>query len=116
MVSQIVAPNHALAGLLHDASEAYLTDVASPIKHNLFDYQELESTLMLAISQKYHINYDYRDVKHADLVLLATEKRDLMAESPYEWFQMPPPLEARLIPWTWKVAEFYFLRRFYELI
>jgi 5'-deoxynucleotidase YfbR-like HD superfamily hydrolase len=33
MVSQIVSHKHALAGLLHDASEAYLTDVASPIKH-----------------------------------------------------------------------------------
>jgi hypothetical protein len=116
MVSHLVTPTHALAGLLHDASEAYLTDVAAPIKRELLDYCELENTLMLAVSEKYHIEYNYRDVKHADLVMLATERRDLMAPCPREWFPMPPPLEEIITPWTWEVSEFYFLRRFYELI
>lgn len=116
MVSQIVSRKHALAGLLHDASEAYLTDVASPIKRELPDYRELENTLMLAISNRYHLDYDYRDVKHADLIMLATERRDLMNPCPVDWFPLPPPLEEKLIPWPWDVAEFYFLRRFYELV
>jgi 5'-deoxynucleotidase YfbR-like HD superfamily hydrolase len=116
MVSQIVLHKFALAGLLHDASEAYLTDIASPIKHELLDYQELENTLMLAISQRYHFDYDYREVKYADLVMLATERRDLMNPCELDWFPMPPPLEEKLIPWPWDIAEFLFLRRFYELI
>ena len=35
-------PERMLAALMHDASEAYLADIASPIKHLLPDYQALE--------------------------------------------------------------------------
>src|SRR4051812_23383484 len=38
-----------LAGLLHDASEAYITDIASPIKQFLPDYLMMEDKLMAVI-------------------------------------------------------------------
>ena len=33
IVSELCEPENALAGLLHDASEAYLSDIARPVKY-----------------------------------------------------------------------------------
>ena len=38
-------------------------------------------------------------VKRADMELLATERRDLMAASPVNWGAMPDPLPERILPW-----------------
>ena len=42
-----------LACLLHDASEAYLSDVTRPVKHELPKYLEIEKPLQESIWQKY---------------------------------------------------------------
>ena len=42
-----------LACLLHDATEAYLSDVPRPFKKNLANYQKLEEQLLTVIFQKY---------------------------------------------------------------
>jgi hypothetical protein len=39
--------------ILHDASEAYLSDLASPIKEHLPDYKALESRVQSVIYKKY---------------------------------------------------------------
>ena len=46
-----------LAGLLHDASEAYITDIASPIKPHLTNYKELEDMLMGHIADRFNFTY-----------------------------------------------------------
>lgn len=40
--------------LLHDAAEAYMQDIASPIKKFLPDYKQMESNLLEAIYKKYN--------------------------------------------------------------
>lgn len=42
-----------LACLLHDASEAYLSDITRPVKANLPAYREIEARLQDAIYEKY---------------------------------------------------------------
>ena len=42
-----------LACLLHDASEAYMSDVTTPVKKNLSDYTEFEERLIDMIYEKY---------------------------------------------------------------
>jgi hypothetical protein len=37
-------------------------------------------------------------VKQADMILLATERRDLMARFAHEWMPMPPPLSEVIVP------------------
>ncbi|MBE7049975.1 MAG: phosphohydrolase [Ruminococcaceae bacterium] len=42
-----------LACLLHDASEAYMSDVTTPVKNNLSDYSDFENRLIDLIYEKY---------------------------------------------------------------
>lgn len=82
LVSEIVPNELALTGLLHDASEAYLSDVARPIKQQpeFGDvYLRYEKGIEEAIAERFGIVYPYPDeVKEADNLLLVTEARDLM--------------------------------------
>lgn len=48
--------------LLHDASEAYLHDICSPLKHLLPDYKELENKLQSLIYEKYLPNVDIKSI------------------------------------------------------
>jgi len=63
LVATICPAPLALVGLLHDASEAYLRDIASPIKQYLANYKELEEKLMNAnisffkISEAHHVQH-----------------------------------------------------------
>lgn len=74
MVAASVAPEFALEALLHDASEAYLGDMPSPIKKLLPDYKALESRVMEAIAAKFKINYPLSpEVKQSDREQLTLE-------------------------------------------
>lgn len=80
--SFLVSDELALTALLHDASEAYLSDVARPIKQQpeFGDvYLRFERGIEEAIAKKFGIVYPYPDeVKDADNTMLVTEARDLM--------------------------------------
>lgn len=118
LVSQYCPIDLALYGLLHDASEAYLCDVASPIKHDpsFSKYREVEKILQSSIYVKFGLLAEEPlDIKIADLRLRATEKRDLMVETEDKWNL---PLSAfdfsieKLYP---EQAEELFIKRFEEL-
>lgn len=77
-VSNNVLKEHRLQALLHDASEAYLGDMPSPIKRMFPDYKNVEKNLMLVISEKFGINHIlHPDVKESDKKVLQIE---------WEWF------------------------------
>lgn len=68
--------------LLHDFSEAYLNDIASPFKKLLPDYIKLEEGVQNAIYQKYlgYIPSEefYKQVKYIDLMMLINEMEQIM--------------------------------------
>jgi 5'-deoxynucleotidase YfbR-like HD superfamily hydrolase len=79
LASVNVPPKDALAGLLHDATEAYLTDISKPLKMLLPEYCKLEDKIYKIIAAKFGLPAELpASVKEADLRLLATEKRDLL--------------------------------------
>ena len=67
-------------GLLHDASEAYLGDVVWPLKQaaGMAGYKKIEAQVEAAIFERFEVVRVDDVVKRFDLILLATEKRDLM--------------------------------------
>jgi len=76
-----------LAGLMHDAHECMCGDVASPIKWELGTaWLSLENPLALMMRKHYGLQAaytGYRDfIKRADLIALATERRDLTRYDP----------------------------------
>lgn len=102
LVAEQLPKEMRLAGLMHDASEAYLGDVTTPLKLLMPLYQELEERTMKAIFKKFNITYPLpQAVKRADLVLLVTEKRDLVNDQqPWECEKHAEALTERIKPWT----------------
>lgn len=68
--------------LMHDATEAYLGDMASPIKRHLPDYKALEERFSIAIANKFGFNYPYHPLTKAiDLDMLHWEWDTIMLTS-----------------------------------
>lgn len=118
LASELVYPEHALAALLHDASEAYMADVNRPLKDLLLNYREIESRLMTAIAERFGFAWPLPPaVKQIDDRLLVTEKRLLQPHGPaWDNFQGVPPLdELKIYYQSPEAAEVAFLRRYEEL-
>lgn len=75
--------------LLHDASEAYLGDVPSPLKHLMPEYQKIEKEWSLEIGRRAGLGaqlaYLNDETKIADLCALHLERRWLMENTPESW-------------------------------
>lgn len=87
MVASVLPPALHKAALLHDAAEAYLGDIVKPLKPLLPGFAEIEAAVTRLIAQAFDVDFDteHRAIKHADMVALATEKRDLMPNSTEGW-------------------------------
>lgn len=86
LASLLVPAEHALMALLHDAAEAYIGDVTSPLKAMLPEYKIIENRVTNAIYQRFNIGpHQYPTIKHADLVMLATEREHLLPATDYQW-------------------------------
>lgn len=119
LVSRIVPPEYALVGLLHDASEAYLSDIARPIKQQPefgTVYKAAEEKLMLAISEAFGFAWPMPPaVKLADEILLRTEQRDLMPPSPDLLAYEGEFLDGKISTWGPSWARYEFMLRFESL-
>ena len=127
LVAEIVCatdPASAFKALLHDSGEAYVGDWSSPLKALLRERAPealaLEQEVERTIGCKYGVDLVSRDllIKHADLVALVTEKRDLFGPAPQDgWgdatgFELPAPLDTRIERWSPTQAERRFLDAF----
>jgi 5'-deoxynucleotidase YfbR-like HD superfamily hydrolase len=82
----VKVPELKLAALMHDATEAYVCDLPSPLKRQISEYKNIEAQVWEAIAIKYGLPLELPAIiKKADLIALATEKRDLMPKHPEPW-------------------------------
>lgn len=87
LVSRLCPPDLALAGLLHDAAEAYLQDMVKPIKDLpcMMDYRVAERIANASIEKRWEVDIHAEAVCRADRVAMATEVRDLMQPVQPAW-------------------------------
>ena len=79
--SYLVSDKNKIAALMHDASEAYLVDLPSPIKKLMPQYQQIEHNLMLLIAKEFGFEYPLADaVKVIDGAMLQYEWDAYMIE------------------------------------
>ena len=107
-------PGLHLAALLHDAAEAYVNDLATPLKkwlhhqrsnHNsVSSYGRLHDNILLAIYQKFGVFVDGRDcllVEHYDAAATVFEAEAFLGLAPdqLEDNNFNPSLRETWVPW-----------------
>lgn len=122
-VVRVGSPAFALEALLHDAAEAYLGDLARPLKvlPELAFFREIEGRVLLAVAGRFRLRAMDplpKIVKWADDVLLEFEGAALVPG--WSGFGrvrriLAPGLPERLVPEPAEVAEVRFMGLFEEL-
>lgn len=115
-VSMYVDKEWALEGLLHDAAEAYISDVPAPIKPYLVGYKEIEIKLEEIIANKFCLAYPWDDnIKRIDCAILGDEQEQLM-EHKLLWKQVvEPKLCINIMSYDPKSAYRIFMSRYNAL-
>lgn len=119
IVADLVPQADQLAALLHDATEAYVGDMVRPLKDVMPEYREIEHRIWLAVCDRFLIDPILpASVKHADLVALATERRDLMPQQQAEWLCLTgiKPHADKIRPWSAEEAGIHYFRRLMDLM
>lgn len=89
VVASISPYEHKLAALMHDASEAYLCDLPTPIKRGVKlgkIYKEFEAKVEDVIADCFGFEYPYHEsILYADSIALAAEALALMPSGGLGW-------------------------------
>lgn len=122
LVSYLVPQQFAMEALTHDDHECVLNDISTPLKTLLPDYCALEKRFASAFRSRLGLNgTESACVRQADLIMLATERRDLLParkDDYLHWHCLDNilPLEEILRPMSSVVAYEMYMQRFDELM
>lgn len=121
LVSHMVSPANALAGLLHDASEAYIGDMKRPVKRVLRDmgqlagYLQLDERIQAMIYQMHGLAPETpQEVIEADTAICGLE-REVLHPRAGPWALPPVPRNVRIACADPHEANRAFLARYCEL-
>lgn len=117
LLSQAAEPIDKLWALLHDASEAYLVDVPSPIKPYIPGYRTWEARIMRCVATTFSLSREMPyTVDLLDKRIIKDEKAQNVGNGPGKWINEElVPLGVTLQFWTPLEAEAQFLMAFDEL-
>lgn len=114
-----------LEGLLHDGTEAYLSDVPAPLKQLLPDWKKLDHKLEEQLREHFGVGPKTEECKLADWIALFIEGYHLLP-SRAEWFTAPEGVYAQaqevirtydlagegFVPLDWEFAKAAYLQAF----
>lgn len=116
-VSQVVPSQHAYQGLMHDAPEAFVGDMAKPLKIMLPDYRAIEKHVESAVFSRFKVATPLPPtIKEADIRMLVTEQHQLMRNrDDWSYCRGREPFDFEIPTWSPEEAKAKFLERFAEL-
>ena len=116
LVSRLVPDELAFGALMHDAAEAYLGDVSSPLKALLPEYKALEERVERAIAAFFSLDFPLHPlIKSADKALYREELRQMTNGHDNLWHVDQPKVDVMITGMQPKDAKNFFLSRFAEL-
>lgn len=121
LVSELAGRPFRLAGLLHDAGEAYVGDLVGPLARRLPEFRAIERRILDAVATRFGVprwHFDTPEVRHADAVALLTERNSLLPPSPHPWAEDladARPLRRTVVPLAPEAARAAFLQRLHDL-
>jgi len=110
LVALMVPPVHRLAALLHDACEAYIGDMTSPVKGHVSGFQELEDFYLDVIDRHYRVVTRHPIIKEADLRMLVTEVKSFGRD--VSCYPKAEPYNMLVDTWSPDLAMANFLKTF----
>ena len=115
-VSYAVPEAFALAGLLHDAAEAYSGDLWWPVKMLMREFILLEKRIQAVVLPVFGLSPTLPEVvKRADWAVLADEREQLMPKAGRSWELPEAPAGVTIECWGPEKAPQEFIKRFMEL-
>lgn len=104
---------HKLQTLLHDAQEAYISDISRPLKRCglLNAYIDIEEAIWIAVAKRFNVDVKLDPVvKELDARALITEQRDLLGPKVKQREDRAKPFPETIRPWTPAKAEREYLK------
>lgn len=115
-VHDLLPPELRAAGLFHDAAEAYICDLARPVKYGLgADYREAEQRIMDAVGEALGIDFSAPEIKVADNATLGAERLQALNKGPAWTRDVYGSAPVKLRFWTPPQAKMEFLDRWTTL-
>lgn len=123
----LLSPNRSWDGLAHDLAEAYYWDILTPYKLLMAELAPKFLAVLQGIDNAVENAFlstgtSYEEVKRADRIALATERRDLLTlgdtdvQAAWKAVQLPrPALGCQIVPLSPEMAERAWWRRYWQL-
>jgi len=102
-VAGLLPPELKLHGLLHDAPEAYVGDMVSPLKKIMTEYKEVEAGIAGVVAEVFGLSRPAPpEVKKADLAVLSAERKQVLLPSYGPWYKnFPLPADIHIEEMSW---------------
>lgn len=107
-------PQTHLTALMHDAAEAYIGDMPSPLKQQIPAFRSVEALIEEALAETFGLTYPFpNELKVADLRITMDERQALKSQSTRLWAEDAlTPLGVTIPDWSPERAKAEFLDRY----